>query len=87
MGWGYGEVDGREVGYNVMATCDFPGCKAKIDRGLGYCCGTMHGGDNGCGNYFCAAHLFGIHHNCPYDPKDDEDEDEECPSGTEPAPN
>lgn len=57
MGWAYGEVNGREVGYSVEATCDKEGCEAKIDRGLAYCCGGMHGGDEySCGGYFCSAH-------------------------------
>jgi hypothetical protein len=59
MGWAYGVVDGREVGYSVDAICDQDGCNAEIDRGLGYCCGGMHGGaEHGCGNYFCGEHLF-----------------------------
>lgn len=77
MGWGYGEVDGREVGYNVVATCDFPSCTVEIDRGLAWCCGTMHGGENGCGNYYCSAHLFYPRHNCQYDPLDNEEEETE----------
>lgn len=59
MGWAYGiNTDGREVGYSVEATCDHEGCAAKIDRGLGYVCGSMHDGDEyGCGRYFCGEHL------------------------------
>ena len=30
MGWGYGIVNGREVGYSVEATCDRDGCGTKI---------------------------------------------------------
>lgn len=61
MGWAYGEVDGRKVGYAVSAKCDEKGCKTKIDRGLGYVCGDMHGGgEYGCGGYFCAEHLVYI---------------------------
>lgn len=58
MGWGYGVVKGREVGYSVEATCDQEGCKAAIDRGLAYLCGQMHGQDDGdgCGKYFCSEH-------------------------------
>jgi hypothetical protein len=61
MGWGHGtNAEGREVGYNVAATCDQPGCSAAIDRGLAYVCGGMHdGGEHGCGKYFCEEHLFG----------------------------
>jgi hypothetical protein len=68
MGWMYcGEDDlGRPIGYGVEATCDFPGCGAVIDRGLGYCCGDMHGGQNGCGGYYCPAHLDPPAHNCTY---------------------
>lgn len=61
MGWGDCGIDdiGRPIGYNIEATCDFPGCKAKIDRGLSYVCGSMHlGGEHGCGRYFCSEHLF-----------------------------
>ncbi|MBP2232550.1 hypothetical protein J2847_005879 [Azospirillum agricola] len=65
MGWGYGtNSEGREVGYTVEATCDFPGCEAKIDRGLGYACGGMHdrsddpGDGPRCGGYFCAEHRY-----------------------------
>jgi hypothetical protein len=63
MGWAYGEVNGREVGYSVEAVCDQEGCEVKIDRGLAYCCGVMHGGgEHGCGDYFCDDHLlFGGH--------------------------
>lgn len=58
MGWAYcGEYHGRPIGYAVEATCDHPGCEAEIDRGLSYVCGRMHGGDNGCGDYFCPDHL------------------------------
>lgn len=50
--------DGREVGYDVKATCDHRGCKAKIDRGLSYVCGGMHGAnEHGCGRYFCPGHM------------------------------
>lgn len=59
MSWAYGTVNGREVGYSVAATCDQAGCETKIDRGLGFCCGGMHGGgEHGCGGYFCGDHLF-----------------------------
>jgi hypothetical protein len=50
---------GRMVGYAVEATCDLEGCEEKIDRGLAYVCGSMHdGGEYGCGDYFCPAHIF-----------------------------
>lgn len=53
------DKDGRPIGYAVLAGCDHPGgCDAKIDRGLSYVCGGMHGGGaEGCGKYFCPAHL------------------------------
>lgn len=60
MGWSHGyNAEGREVGYAVEAVCDEDGCDVKIDRGLYYCCGDMHGGgEYGCGRYFCGGHLF-----------------------------
>ncbi|BDU72926.1 hypothetical protein [Mesoterricola silvestris] len=60
MGWsiGFDTRWNRDIGYGVPATCDFPGCKAEIDRGLSYVCGSdPHGGDHGCGLYFCPKHL------------------------------
>lgn len=57
MGWAYGVVGGREVGYSVEATCDHPDCSAEIDRGLSYLCGNLPGDGLGCGNFFCQAHL------------------------------
>jgi hypothetical protein len=61
MGWGYGiDGNGREVGYNMEATCDFPGCEAEIDRGMDYRCGPLGCETNslvpGCGGFFCHAH-------------------------------
>lgn len=59
MGWAYGVVNGREVGYAVPAVCDEPGCEARINHGLSYLCGEMHGqDDDACGGYFCEGHLF-----------------------------
>jgi hypothetical protein len=59
MGWAHcRNSNGRECGYSVEATCDFPGCTEAIDRGLAFVCGGMHdGGENGCGGYFCDKHL------------------------------
>lgn len=62
MGWAYcGQVDGREVGYGIEATCDKRGCDTVIDRGLGCICGKMHhsfwSDEPGCGRYFCAEHV------------------------------
>ena len=59
MGWsvGYDSTWKRDIGYGVPSICDHPGCNEKIDRGLSYVCGgEPHGGDDGCGLYFCAAH-------------------------------
>lgn len=61
MGWANCGTDdkGRPIGYAHAATCDEPGCRKKIDRGLSYVCGSMHGGDGiGCGEYFCGTHLI-----------------------------
>jgi hypothetical protein len=60
MGWSIGYDDSwkRDIGYGVPATCDHPGCGERIDRGLSYVCGgEPYGGEDGCGLYFCAAHL------------------------------
>lgn len=63
MGWavGYDQARKRDVGYGVPARCDFPGCFAEIDRGLGYRCGGTwnldYGDEIGCGLFFCAEHL------------------------------
>lgn len=60
MSWAvsYDERWRRDIGYGVPAFCDFPRCNEKIDRGLSYvCCDEQpHGGDRGCGLYFCGAH-------------------------------
>ena len=59
MGFAYYEINGKPCGYGVEATCEEPGCDAKIDRGLAYLCGRIPGGDDThCGGYFCAAHLY-----------------------------
>lgn len=59
MGWANCGTDskGRRIGYAVPAKCDHPGCKARIDRGLSYACGGMHGSSDGCEDYFCGDHL------------------------------
>lgn len=66
MGWsiGYDSKWDRDIGYGVPATCDHPGCDAEIDRGLAYVCGgEPFGGDDGCGLFFCAEHLYlGVTH-------------------------
>ena len=59
MGWGNCGTDsqGRPIGYVFEATCDHPGCDAKIDRGLSYACGDMHGETEvSCEKYFCDKH-------------------------------
>jgi len=59
MGWAFCGTNrhGQEIGYGVEATCDEPGCDAKIDRGLSYACGDMHDCGETCGQYYCEAHL------------------------------
>ncbi len=60
MGWANCGEDsrGRPIGYAHEAKCDHPGCKVKIDRGLSYACGGMHGEtEHGCEKYFCSEHL------------------------------
>ena len=63
MGWGNCGHDsrGRPIGYVFAATCDEPGCNAKIDRGLAYACGGMHGESIGCEDYFCGDHMHYAH--------------------------
>lgn len=59
MGWGNCGTDsnGRPIGYVHEAECDHPDCSEKIDRGLSYVCGDMHGEDEvSCERYFCAKH-------------------------------
>jgi len=61
MGWsiGFDSNWNRDIGYGVPATCDHPGCGEKIDRGLGHVCGGQpHGGEHGCGLFFCGNHLY-----------------------------
>lgn len=63
MGWSHCGTDsnGREIGYSIEATCDFPGCSAQIHRGLAYACGGMHGiGEYDCDRYFCYEHLVHV---------------------------
>lgn len=66
MGWGDCGYDskGRPIGYVHSAICDHPDCLEKIDRGLSYACGGMHGdcGGQACENYFCGKHLFCVDH-------------------------
>ncbi len=59
MGWGRGTLgNGKDVGYEVLAKCEQRGCKERIDRGLAFACGDMHGSDDiSCDGYFCAKHL------------------------------
>jgi hypothetical protein len=74
MGWANCGTDskGRSIGYGFDGTCDHPGCKTKVSRGLGSACGGMHGegtlgGDRridwdsmivSCEGYFCGEHLL-----------------------------
>jgi len=60
MGWAIGFIGGRDIGYGVPSTCDYPTCKKKIDRGLSFACGGWPGGNEyGCGQFFCGKHMFG----------------------------
>lgn len=80
MGWSYCGKDrlGRDIGYGVDATCDYPKCKKKIDRGLGCLCGEIHGDDLGCNKYFCGDHLTVYNRclDCMKNYKFQEDDDE-----------
>lgn len=61
MGWSDCGTDneGRPIGYAHQATCDQEGCDTKIDRGLSYACGDMHGStEHSCDRYFCEKHLL-----------------------------
>lgn len=83
MGWsvGYDSNWQRDIGYGVPAYCDHPECRRVIDRGLAYVCCDQepHGGDKGCGLYFCQKHASGFAHKCerckarrkPFDAKQD----------------
>ena len=83
MGWeiGFDSKWDRDIGYGVPAECDHPDCDAQIDRGLAYVCGSEpHGGEHGCGLFFCARHLsFGTD-----EPDEPEDEPEIDPSAESP---
>jgi hypothetical protein len=59
VGWADCGTDsrGRHIGYAYPARCDQPKCHVRIDRGLSYACGDMHGEvDEGCEGYFCEKH-------------------------------
>jgi hypothetical protein len=63
MGYGSYEVARRgeaiEAGYLVSDVCNLIECKVEIDRGMGFLCGAIPGGDEyGCGGYFCDDHLY-----------------------------
>ena len=67
MSWavGFDSRWGRDIGYGVPASCDFPGCAEQIDRGLGYVCGgEPYGGEDGCGLYFCGTHAGDLCERC-----------------------
>lgn len=93
MGWSIG-YDGhwnRDIGYGVPATCDYPKCRHRIDRGLSYVCGgEPYGGDHGCGLFFCEKHLVwgdkqeDIDNNVPEDDRDIVQLCERCEAGQEP---
>lgn len=66
MGWADCGTDskGRRIGYGVGAHCDERGCRVRINRGLGFACGGMHGHNTlpasdfeACEGYFCSEHL------------------------------
>jgi hypothetical protein len=57
MGWSYGEVNGKPVGYSVPDVCNHPECDVAIDRGLSYACGDMPGSGQGCDGFFCSKHM------------------------------
>lgn len=61
MSWAYGiDRNGREIGYAIGATCDWPGCTEEIDRGLSYACGDEHDeSEVGCAGYYCGKHRRG----------------------------
>jgi hypothetical protein len=49
MGWSIGYDSGweRDIGYGVIAVCDYPGCDDRIDRGLSHVCGgEPYGGEH-----------------------------------------
>ena len=66
MGWSYGEVNSKPVGYSVPDICNHPECDAEIDRGLSYACGDMPGNGFGCDGFFCSQHL---HHTFSKEPR------------------
>ncbi len=83
MSWsiGYDTRWARDIGYGVPAICDHPECDKKIHRGLAYVCGgEPHGGDEGCGLFFCGKHRHGefcvrcIEGADPFDAKPDTEE-------------
>lgn len=57
MGYSIYKVGNRWAGYGVPATCEYPTCKNKIDRGVSYACGGEPFSDVGCDRYFCEKHL------------------------------
>jgi|ERR1700722_803042 len=63
----FDEKRNRDCGYGVPSTCDHPGCRRVIDRGLAYACGgEPFDNEFGCGLYFCEKHLH-------YDVQEDEE--------------
>ncbi len=83
MGWAFcGDVDGRPVGYGVVAKCDFPGCEEMIDRGLAYLCGEMHDPTEwGCGKYFCGKHREQAVHKCEFPREEGAEDEQPCKPG------
>jgi hypothetical protein len=72
MGWADCGKDsrGRRIGYAFNGKCDFKGCGARINRGLSYACGGMHGEECSsdrpdevyCEGYYCERHFHA--HDC-----------------------
>lgn len=61
MGWAYGRIGDKEVGYGVEATCEHPfGCETRIDRGLAYACGEWPVAEfaGTCTRLVCAEHQY-----------------------------
>ena len=55
------DSEDRPIGYAFEAICDHLHCDTKIDRGLAFACGGMHGEDEySCEKYFCSEHLTHI---------------------------
>jgi len=84
MGYGVYEEfsNGRWAGYMVPAECDFPDCKAEIDRGLAYKCeehvtydaNDVETVEEGCELFFCSDHRYDAEQHAEVQPKPDSPE-------------